>query len=76
MKDIKKYRIDFYYWNCGSGFNHIETVYYPNTFVSANEYVNNIDIDFYTNIPYDAIMVRTVDNENDYVLSEYWWNIN
>lgn len=70
-----KYRIDFYFWNCDSGFSHIKTICHPNTFISAKEYVNNIDIDFYTNIPYDAIMVRTVDNENDYVLSEYWWSI-
>lgn len=38
-------------------------------------YISDIDVDYFIDIPYDAIMVRTVDNENDYVLSEYWWNL-
>lgn len=71
-----KYRIDFYFWNCGSGFSHIKTVEYTNTLFDAKEYVNNIDIDYSTEILYNAIMVRVVDNENDYVLSEYWWKLN
>ena len=70
-----KYRVDFYYWNCDSGFSHIETVENTNTLFNAKEYADNIDIDYYTEIPYDAIMVRVMDNENDYVLSEYWWEL-
>ena len=70
-----KYRVDFYYWNCDSGFSHIETVENINTLFNAKEYADNIDIDYYTEIPYDAIMVRVMDNENDYVLSEYWWEL-
>ena len=70
-----KYRVDFYYWNCDSGFSHIETVENTNTLFNAKEYADNIDIDYFTEIPYDAIMVRVMDNENDYVLSEYWWDI-
>ena len=70
-----KYRIDFYYWSCNSGFTHVETIKHLHTFINAKEYVDNIDIDYFSEIPYDAIMVRTVDNENDYVLSEYWWNL-
>jgi len=70
-----KYRVDFYYWNCDSGFNHIETIENTNVLFNAKEYVDNIDIDYFTEIPYDAIMVRVMDNENDYVLSEYWWNL-
>lgn len=72
---ITKYRVDFYYWNCNSGFSHIETVENTNTLFNAKEYVDNIDIDYYIEIPYDAIMVRIIDNENDYVLSEYWWEL-
>ena len=73
-----KYRIDFYYWINGCGFDHIETIERTNTLVKANKYVENIDIDYFTNrnISYDMIMVRVVDNENDYVLSEYWWELN
>lgn len=72
-----KYRIDFYFWNCGSGFSHIKTIDYSNIFIDAKRYANEIDIDYYTEVPNDAeaILVRTVDNENDYVLSEYWWDI-
>ncbi len=73
---IAKYRVDFYYWNYNSGFSHIKTVEYTNTLFNAKEYVNNIDIDYSTEILYNAIMVRVVDNENDYVLSEYWWKLN
>lgn len=71
-----KYRVDFYYWKCGSGFSHVETIEKTNTIIKANEYVNNIDIDYYLDIPYDAIWVKVVDNENDYVVSEYWWELN
>ena len=70
-----KYRVDFYYWNCDSGFSHIETVENTNTLFNAKEYADNIDIDYFTEIPYDAIMVRVMDNENDYVVSEYWWEL-
>lgn len=71
-----KYRIDFYFWTNGCGFDScIQTVDRLNTFIDAKEYVSDIDIDYFAEVPYDAIMVRTVDNENDYVLSEYWWNI-
>ena len=71
----EKVRVDFYYWNCGSGFSHIKTIDYSSIFIDAKKYVDNIDVDYFIDIPYDAIMVRTVDNENDYVLSEYWWNL-
>ena len=71
-----KYRVDFYYWTNGCGFeNYYQTVERLNTFIDAKEYVDNIDIDYFTEIPYDVIMVRVMDNENDYVLSEYWWDI-
>lgn len=72
-----KYRIDFYFWKCNSGFNHSQTVDHLHTYIDAERYVNEIDIDYYTEIPNDAeaILVRTVNNENDYVLSEYWWNL-
>lgn len=79
-----KYRIDFYYWINGCGFDHIETIERTNTLIEANKYVENIDIDYFTNrnisyydmiMIYDMIMVRVVDNENDYVLSEYWWEL-
>lgn len=72
-----KYRIDFYFWNCDSGFSHIKTIDYSNIVIDAERYANEIDIDYYTEVPNDAeaILVRTVDNENDYVLSEYWWNL-
>ena len=70
-----KYRIDFYYWNCDSGFSHIKTIDYSDIFINAKEYINDIDIDYYLSIPYDAIWVKVVDNENDYVVSEYWWNL-
>ena len=70
-----KYRVDFYYWNCRSGFSHVETIENTNTFSKAKEYVNNIDMDYFTEILYDAIWVKIVDNENDYVLDDYWWNL-
>ena len=80
---IAKYRVDFYYWTNRCGFeSYYQTVERLNTFINAKEYVDNIDIDYFTKIPYDfteipydAIMVRVMDNENDYVLSEYWWDI-
>lgn len=72
---ITKYRVDFYYWNCDSGFSHIETIENTNTLFNAKEYADSIDVDYFTEIPYDAIMVRVVDNENDYILSEYWWKL-
>lgn len=70
-----KYRVDFYYWNCESGFSHVETIENINMFVEAKQYVDNIDMDYFTNIPYDAIWIKIVDNENDYVLSEFWWDL-
>ena len=71
-----KYRVDFYYWNCGSGFSHVETIENINTFIGAKQYADNIDIDYFTEIPYDAIWVKIVDNENDYVVDDYWWELN
>ncbi len=71
-----KYRIDFYYWKSDLGYSHIETIERTNTLIKAKEYVDNIDMDFYIEVPYDAIMVKVVDNENDYVLSEFWWELN
>ena len=70
-----KYRVDFYYWNCETGFSHVETIENINMFVEAKQYVDNIDMDYFTNIPYDAIWIKIVDNENDYVLSEFWWDL-
>ena len=70
-----KYRIDFYYWKRDSGFHHVETINHIDNFINASEYVNNISIDYYDDIPYDSIWVKVVDNENDYVLSEYWWEL-
>lgn len=70
-----KYRVDFYYWNCGSGFSHIETNSYKDTYVEAKEYVNNINKNYLKKLPYDAIWIKIVDNENDYVLDDYWWNL-
>lgn len=70
-----KYRVDFYYWNCDSGFSHIETVENINTLFNAKEYADSIDVDYFTEIPYDAIWVKIIDNENDYILSEYWWKL-
>lgn len=73
---ITKYRVDFYYWTNECGFeSYYKTVDHLQTFIDAKEYVNNIDVDYFTEIPYDAIMVRVMDNENDYVLSEYWWEL-
>lgn len=73
---ITKYRVDFYYWNYNSGFSHhIDTIEYTNTLFNAKEYADSIDIDYFTEIPYDAIWVKIVDNENDYILSEYWWKL-
>lgn len=70
-----KYRVDFYYWNCETGFSHVETIENINMFIEAKQYVDNIDMDYFTNIPYDAIWIKIVDNENDYVLSEFWWDL-
>lgn len=68
-----KYRVDFYYWNCGSGFSHVETYAYKNTYVEAKECVNNINKNIFKNYPYNGIWIKIVDNENDYVVSELWW---
>ena len=76
MKDIKKYRIDFYFWNCDSGFSHVETYAYKNTYVEAKECVNNINKNIFRNYPHDGIWIKIVDNENDYVVSELWQSIN
>lgn len=80
-----KYRVDFYYWNKDTGFSHVETV--DNNldyFINAKEYIEDIENtaewiglsgEGY-GMPitdYDAIWVKIVDNENDYVMSEYWW---
>ncbi len=70
-----KYRVDFYYWNCDSGFSHVETYAYKNTYVEAKEYVSYINKDYLNKLPYDSIWVKIVDNENDYVVSEYWYDI-
>lgn len=70
-----KFRVDFYYWNCETGFSHVETIENINMFVEAKQYVDNIDMDYFTNIPYNAIWIKIVDNENDYVLSEFWWDL-
>ena len=82
-----KYRVDFYYWNKDTGFSHVETVdnnleYFDN----AKEYIEDIEntaewIGLNSEgygmpiTDYDAIWVKIVDNENDYVLSEYWWEL-
>lgn len=68
-----KYRVDFYYWNCASGFTHVETYAYRNTYVEAKEYVNNINKNILKKYICDGIWIKIVDNENDYVISEYWW---
>jgi len=70
-----KYRVDFYYWNCETGFSHVETIENINMFIEAKQYADNIDMDYYTEISYDAIWIKIVDNENDYVVSEYWWDL-
>jgi hypothetical protein len=69
-----KYRVDFYYWNCGSGFSHVETYAYKNTYVEAKECVNNINKNIFKKYPHDDIWIKIVDNENDYVVSEWWEN--
>lgn len=68
-----KYRVDFYYWNCGSGFTHVETYTYRNTYVEAKEYVNNINKNVLKKYMCDGIWIKIVDNENDYVISDFWW---
>lgn len=68
-----KYRIDFYFWNCDSGFSHVETYAYKNTYVEAKECVNNINKNIFRNYPHDGIWIKIIDNENDYVVSELWW---
>lgn len=68
-----KYRVDFYYWNCGSGFTHVETYAYRNTYVEAKEYVNNINKNVLKKYMCDGIWIKIVDNENDYVISDFWW---
>lgn len=68
-----KYRVDFYYWNCETGFSHIKTNSYRDTFIEAEEYVSYINKDYLNKLPYDGIWVKIVDNENDYVVSEFWW---
>lgn len=39
-----KYRVDFYYWNCRSGFSHVETIDYSNVFIEAKKYISDIDV--------------------------------
>ena len=68
-----KYRVDFYYWNCASGFTHVETYTYRNTYVEAKEYVNNINKNVFKKYMCDGIWIKIVDNENDYVISDFWW---
>lgn len=68
-----KYRVDFYYWNCDSGFSHVETYAYKNTYVEAKECVNNINKNIFRNCSHDSIWIKIIDNENDYVVSELWW---
>ena len=68
-----KYRVDFYYWNCASGFTHVETYAYRNTYVEAKEYVNNINKNILKKYMCDGIWIKIVDNENDYVVSDFWW---
>lgn len=70
-----KWRVDFYYWKEGNGFSHVETIDKLNYFLTAKEYANNIE-DSNSFADYDAVFIRIVDNENDYVMSEYWWELN
>ena len=68
-----KYRIDFYYWNRGKGFSHIETFDQFYQYCDAKTYLEETDIDT-SDMDCDAIWVKVIDNENDYPLSEYWWD--
>lgn len=68
-----KFRVDFYYWKCGSGFTHIETYIHTDTYIEAKEYVDNINKDYFKKFANDGVWIKIVDNENDYVVSEFWW---
>ena len=70
-----KWRVDFYYWKKDSGFSHIETFDQLDCcFWDAKTYLEETDIDT-SNMNCDAIWVKIVDNENDYVVDDYWWNL-
>ena len=64
-----KYRVDFYYWNCDSGFSHVETYAYKNTYVEAKECVNNINKNIFKKYPHDDIWIGNKDHD------ENWWTM-
>lgn len=75
LKPDYKYRVDFYYWRNGCGFDfHIDPIEFLDDFIEAKDYIKNKIAVFKENPPPDAIMVRVMDNKNGYVLSEYWWD--
>ena len=69
-----KWRVDFYYWKKDSGFSHVETFDQLNYYWDAITYLEETDIDT-SNMNCDAIWVKIVDNENDYVVDDYWWDL-
>lgn len=68
-----KWRVDFYYWKKDLGFSHVETFDQLNYYWDAITYLEETDIDT-SNMNCDAIWVKIVDNENDYVVDDYWWD--
>lgn len=74
-----RYRIDFRYWNSGSGFSHVETMdafELPDGIEpTISDYIENSDLEWNQFSNYcDAIRIEMVREEDDKPIEVVWWD--